>query len=310
MNPNDQANQLRRLVQDVSRLAAARPVRPWLLLLVGGKGGVGTTTLAVNLAVALAQRGKRTVLADADPHGGNVALACGLAERHNLADVIAGRRKLIEVLQPGPGGIQVAAGAWGLDFQAEGASVHGYAWIDQLPQLGPQADVVLIDGGNAVSQTVDRLQQVADLALVVTTPETATIVNAYARIKVLAKGNPRLPLQCWVNHCADAKTARQVLDRILQASIRFLSLRPQLAGHLPFDAALRGGLTAQSPLVLAQPRSPVARQIQRLAEELTTTFVDHRPSLLIQTTLAGTEPAVSQPKQPCAISGEIGEPGA
>jgi flagellar biosynthesis protein FlhG len=302
MNPNDQANQLRRLVQDVSRLAAARPVCPRLLLLVGGKGGVGTTTLAVNLAVALAQCGKRTVLADADPHGGNVALACGLDEQRNLADVIAGRRRLVEVLQPGPGGIHVAAGAWGLDFQAEGASPHGHAWIDQLPELAPQADVVLLDGGNAPSRTVDRLQQLADLALVVTTPETAAIVNAYARMKVLAQGNSRLPLQCWVNHCADAQTARQVLDRILQASIRFLSLRPQLAGHLPYDAGLRGRLTTQLPLVLSQPRSAAARQIQQLAEALATTFVDRRPALLIQARLPGPQPAVSANQATCDSS--------
>src|SRR3989304_8316814 len=111
---HDQANDLRRLVRESRTPASApAPLRPTLLVVAGGKGGVGTTTLAVNLAVALAQRGRRTVLVDADPDTADAAILCRLPEHHTVADVLAPRRAPAEALQPVPGGRRVLPRARG-----------------------------------------------------------------------------------------------------------------------------------------------------------------------------------------------------
>ncbi|MDZ7616827.1 MAG: P-loop NTPase, partial [Patescibacteria group bacterium] len=103
----DQANPLRQLM-----LASAQPgpspgLRPRLVVVAGGRSGVGTTTMALNLAVAMAQRGTRAALIDADSSSGDVAMLCRLDDAHSLADVLAGRATVAEALQPGPGGILV-----------------------------------------------------------------------------------------------------------------------------------------------------------------------------------------------------------
>ena len=109
----DQATELRKLVSQADRDPADEAGRvPRLLVLSGGKGGVGVTTLAVNLSVALSRRGNRVVLVDADLYRADVATLCGLEERGNVADVLSARRDIHEVLQRGPAGIQVVPGLW------------------------------------------------------------------------------------------------------------------------------------------------------------------------------------------------------
>ena len=117
---HDQANRLRQLVRNCT--VADSPggnARPVLVVVTSGKGGAGTTTTAVNLAVASAQTGWRTVLVDADCRGGDAAILCGIQERYTLADVQAGRRTVREALQPAPGGVQLLPGAWGLEQQRQ-----------------------------------------------------------------------------------------------------------------------------------------------------------------------------------------------
>ena len=93
------------------KTAAAGPP-PRLMVLVGGKGGVGVTTLAVNLSVGLAEQGARVVVVDADLYRSDVAVLCGIAERATVEDVLIARRDVHEVLQRGPAGIQIVPGLW------------------------------------------------------------------------------------------------------------------------------------------------------------------------------------------------------
>ncbi len=110
----DQAHDLRRLAIERSRpMTADSTARPTLLAVTGGKGGVGTTTIAINLATALAAAGKRPLLVDADPRGGDAALWCDIQERYTLADLLAGRRTWAEVIEPAAGGVRLVAGLGG-----------------------------------------------------------------------------------------------------------------------------------------------------------------------------------------------------
>jgi flagellar biosynthesis protein FlhG len=189
---------------------------------------------------------------------------------------------------PGPAGLFVAAGAWGLDLQAESAPGVGYQWIKQLRALGDRADFVLLDGGTGVSRTTQRLLQAVDLALLVTTPDAAALANTAALLKIVAEGNPRLRVQCLVNRATEAETARQTLERIVRANFRSLGVRPQLAGHIPNEPFLQATHYGELPLLLAHPECDAAKQLRHLAAQISVELLERRPPQVFHTRLSGS----------------------
>lgn len=277
----DQAKDLRRLVRECFTQDTAAPGRrPRLIVVTGGKGGVGTTTIAVNLAVALQREGLESLLVDADPHGGNVAFLCGLQERYTLADVLAGRRTVSEVLQTGNGAITVLPGVWGLEKLTDYPPTAGNRLLEQLNTSNTQADLIVLDAGNSAEEMTRRFCQAADLTLAVTTPETPSILDTYAAVKVLA-GNQYSRLICsLINRAPDAEVAKEVHGRLAHASHRFLGISLQDAGYVPADATVAAAAAATEPILVAATECPAAKKIRRLAKTLTAMLADEKASFV------------------------------
>jgi len=264
---SDQATQLRRLVCQVSVAAPApRADRTPVVVLAGGKGGVGTTTIAVSLSAALARQGHRRLLIDASANGSAAATLCRLAGRFTLADVLAGRRRLLDALEPGPAGMRVLAGAWASGEVAPCAPSAPDALVEQLRGVADAADLVVVDGGNSPGRTAGRLWQAADLVLLVTTPELASVMNAYAAVKTLAAGNDLIAIRTLVNLAPSASAADDVHARLALGCRRFLGIPIQPATYVPYDAEVGIASQRAEPFVLAAPRCHASRQIARLAE--------------------------------------------
>jgi flagellar biosynthesis protein FlhG len=181
----DQAHDLRRLATEHCRpKAACMAGRPRLLAVAGGKGGVGATTAAIELAEKLTRAGWRTLLVDADPRGGDVAMRCGVEERYSLADLLAGRRDLADVIESTASGVQVVAGApWADDT---GRSPAACRLIDLLAAAGTHADVVVVDLGNN-GAAVRPVCEAADAIVMVTTSEPAAVLSTFTAIKRLTR---------------------------------------------------------------------------------------------------------------------------
>lgn len=257
---NDQADELRQLVSQRWLASDRKAGGARLLVVAGGKGGVGTTTVAIHLAEALAHRGFCPVLVDADVDGGNTAMLCGIQERYTIADVLVGRKSVQETLEPGPAGIRVLAGAWELGVLADGSATAQHRLLGQLQRLHHRTEVVVVDVGNSWSRWARRFWQAADRVLLVTTSELAAIMDAYASVKILAAGEPGISLELVVNMAADADTAQDVERRLTRACQRFLGLRLGAAGYLPYvapsvsamsDLATVGGLASSASLTQA-----------------------------------------------------------
>ncbi len=260
----DQANDLRQLVR---RASPERPaLRTRLVVVAGGKGGTGTTTLAVNLAAALAAQGRAVALVDADPAGGNVGLLCRIADRDTIADVLAGRCSAEQALQAGPAGLKVLSGGWGAAGLAEWPGGAQDRLIAQLQGLGPRADLAVIDAGNAPTRFAHRFWQSADELLLVTTPELAAVMDAYAAVKLLAHGDRRLPIRVVVNLASDRAVADGVQERLRRACRRFLGVTLGDAGWIPWDPQIGVRAESQELLVSAAPHSPAAARIRGLAK--------------------------------------------
>jgi flagellar biosynthesis protein FlhG len=272
----DQAYDLRRLATRCTRAQSPRRGdRPALIAVTGGKGGVGSTTVALNLAATMARTGKRTLLVDADPRGGHLALLCGIEERHTLADVLAGRRTWQEATYAGPAGIGLIAGRRvRIDVASSATAAHQL--LEQLDRRSLSADLIVVDAGNAPDGIMPGICLHADAVLMVTTTDAASVVGAYAAIKALtrpshqggadfplchdpcglaAPGDWHVRLHVLVNMAPATHVAQTAYNRLARTCRRMLGIEPRSAGHAPTARSLTKsplhtiGLNLQVPLV-------------------------------------------------------------
>jgi flagellar biosynthesis protein FlhG len=237
----------------------------WSLAITSGKGGVGKTSLAVNLALALAKSGRRTCLVDGDLGLANVDVLLNLHPRHSLRDVVTNDMSLEDVVVHGPGGLDVIPAASGVEALANLSAVNRQSLVSRLQQRAVPAGMTILDTGAGLSRTVLALALAADEVAVVTTPEPTALTDAYAMIKVLTQRHPKLPLQLIVNLAEHAAQAREVhghMDRIVQ---RFLRREVPLAGWIPRDACVERAVREQRPLMLYFPYARATEAIQELA---------------------------------------------
>jgi flagellar biosynthesis protein FlhG len=260
----DQAETLRRL----SRSAAAG-AGPKLLVVSGGKPGVGSTTLAINLAVTLASDALRVVLVDADFSRSNIAAQCGIPDSIGIGDVLAGRRSVHEAIQRGPAGLQIIAG-WPAAEPRKAIPDRISPRVQrQFQSLAPHADWVVIDCGHESHGLVSEFWSAAEQILLVTSPDAVAVMDSYSLVKTLLSRQPLSPpLALVVNQAEDESSAADVHRRIDQSCQRFLGVSPEFAAALPSDPAAAAALRVKLPLALQSPPGPLGLAIQQLAQRL------------------------------------------
>lgn len=270
----DQADRLRKLVLEgnLADTPSLHGLGPRVVVVTGGKGGVGTTTLAVNLAVALACDGRRTVLVDADFDSADAASLLHVDDTTNVADVLSGRRNVHEALVRGPAGLQVLPGFWAPGRRIECTPAAQERLLMQLARLGPHADYVVLDTGNRPDRIVERFWQAADRVLLVTTPESVSILDGYAAIKTLAVRRSSLSVYTLVNQAGNSRTAAEAHQRLARACRRFLGMQLCALGFIPADPQVPLASGCRQPLLLEFPQGPAARHIERVAQALIATM--------------------------------------
>ena len=251
--------------------------RASVIAVTSGKGGVGKSNVAVNLAIKLASAGKQVVLLDADLGLANADVLCNVDLPHNLSSVIARKKELHEVMVKVPGGFSLIGGASGLARMADLTDGDRGRIVHALAELEERADIILIDTGAGISPNVLSFTRAADHVLVVTTPEPTAITDAYAVIKVLHRDaagaggdaeSTERRISLLVNQARSPAEARVVHDRIAKVARQFLGVSVYDAGHVLADEAVPTAVRARTPFVLASPNSPATRCIAQLAMRL------------------------------------------
>lgn len=288
---DDQAAVLRGMVAPVqvgaiehaseSGAAAGAPSMP-LVAVASGKGGVGKTTLSVNLCVALAQAGARPVLLDADVGLANADILCGLDPRHRLLRGPGGAApSLADVATPAPGGFLLVPGVSAMQSPASrAADAQGpRAWemIGALPQLSALADVAVIDTPAGIGPDVLAAVAAADVAIVVATPDPASIADAYAVLKIASAlpGGPASTVLV-VNRAASLEEGRRVHARLDAASRRFLGRALWLLGIVREDRWAGKAARGRTPLACLRPKADASRDIAEISEKLGRLCRTHR----------------------------------
>jgi flagellar biosynthesis protein FlhG len=272
----DQADKLRQLVVDAAPCARADAALPPTIVVTGGKGGVGTTTVAINLAAAIARNGRRTVLVDAAPHADAAQLlGIDVARGNCLDDVLAGARSAADALCPGPAGISLLAGQWAAERAPDRSHKSLERLIEHLQSLDPHADALVIDSGSGPSTWTRRLWQKAAMVLLVTTPEDVSVMDTYATIKRGGSVDDDADVRVLVNACHDTATAVDVQSRLAAACRRFLG---RTLGRAPLLPRHVGALDAGNvpPLAWETLDSPFARSVHQLGRFATDVLSHHQ----------------------------------
>ena len=238
-------------VSAIDRTRSSRIARA--IAISSGKGGVGKTNLAVNLAVAFAARGQRVVLLDADLGLANADVLCGITPRATLEDVVSGERTLDEVMVDAPGGFRLIPGASGVSRLADMGQAQRRNVLDQLLALERTTDVLIVDTGAGIGANSMAFAAAAHSILVVSTPEPTAIADAYGAIKTLV---------------AREDEGRAVHARIDRVTRVFLSTSIKYSGSIPLDPALTAAVRRRTPVAVTSPDSPSSRAIRQLARSL------------------------------------------
>lgn len=277
---SDQADGLRELVRARSGTTAladpeppprlpSAPPKARSLVFTSGKGGVGTSNLALNLAVTLGELGQRVVLVDADLGLANLDLLCGLSPAHDLGDVLAGEVSLAEAVTEGPAGVRFLPGAHGMRTLPDVLGDGPARLVAELAGLEAGADLLLIDAGSGLGPGIATLAAAADEVVVVTTPEPTGVADAHATIGRF-KRLPGVRLRVAVNQAASADEAEDVLARLSATSRQFLGAVVTPLGHVRSDPHVPLAVRARRPFVLAYPGSAASRGVRRIARDLLT----------------------------------------
>jgi flagellar biosynthesis protein FlhG len=265
---NQQADGIEQIARP-TRTAGERFSAPFVLF-TGGKGGVGKTTLAANLAVELAREGRRVLLADLDLGLANIDVVLKLAPRNTVEDFLRGGSRLEDCIVSGPAGIDVLPASSGTPEMARPDADRRAELLAGLARVSRRYDVVIGDSGAGIGPDVLAFAAAAQHVLVVTTPEPTALTDAYGLIKALhsfgeERGIEIATPELVLNLVDGAAQADDVAARLRAVCERFLTRSPRLAGWMPRAAAISTSIARQVPFALGSPRSLENQCLRRLS---------------------------------------------
>lgn len=240
------------------------------LAITSGKGGVGKSNVAANLGLALARRGHRILLVDADLGLANQDILFGFEADRNLADVIEGRAALAEVLVEVAHGMRVLPGASGVLAMEQLPHATQVAVARQFAGLADEVDLMIVDTAAGLGDNVIFFCAAADRVLLVTTPEPPALTDAYALVKILRSHRPLETVELLVNQVHGPKEGFAAYEKVNGVVQRFLGQDLGFAGYLVKDPALEQAVRQRRPVLLAHPLSPVGLGFESLAHHVAT----------------------------------------
>ena len=253
-----------------------RAGRGRITAVTSGKGGVGKTFVAANVAAALTRLGERVLVLDADLGLANLDVVLNLYPKITLHDVFTGKAELVDAILPAPGGFSVLLAGSGLVEYSRLTPEVRDQLLGVIQKVAPRYDRILLDTGAGISDVVLYAVSLADEVMVVATPEPTSLTDAYATIKVLAGQQQRRVIKLVVNQTSRLGEGRVIRGQLQQVVDRYVSngtdtpLKLELVGELPTDPSVREAVQRRQLLLEAFPGSAAAKAVLAMAEKLTT----------------------------------------
>lgn len=239
-----------------------------VIAVTSGKGGVGKTNIAINLAVSLSRQGREVVLFDADLGLANVDVALGLKPSSNIEAVIAGDRNLESILVEGPEGIRIVPASSGVTHMTRLCTQQRAGLVRAFSELTVPVDTLIVDTGAGIDAGVLTFSSACESVIVVICDEPSSITDAYALIKVLNRECGVKSFQLLANMVGSEIQGRQLYGKLNRVAEKFLDVHLGYLGAIPRDVYLRKAVQQQCAVVDIYPRSESARALMKIASRI------------------------------------------
>jgi len=216
------------------------------IVVTSGKGGVGKTNIAANLAMIFRRYKKRVLLVDLDLGLANIDILLGIRPEYTLQDVIEGRKQMKDIIMQGPDGIKFVPASSGIEELTSLSEKQMEMLFKGFCDLDEELDIVIVDTGAGISSNVLSFVLASNEILLITTPEPTAITDAYAMIKALSRKRKDLNIKLLVNLAGSREEAELTMKRISSVTLRFLNVNVQYLGYL-----------------LQDPNIPIAARLQK-----------------------------------------------
>lgn len=239
-----------------------------VIAVTSGKGGVGKTNVAANLAVALGSLDKNVMLLDADLGLANVDVLLGLQPRFNLSHVVSGETDLESTILRGPRNIRIVPASSGNRSMIDVSPVSQAAIIQAFADLVDQPDILLVDTAAGITNSVARFVGAAQKAIVVVCDEPAALTDAYALIKVFSRDHGIRRFEIVTNQTRDDLQGRALFNKLQRVTDQYLDVVVKHLGNVPHDEWLRRAVQEQRPVSQAYPNCKAGKAFRKIAGTL------------------------------------------
>lgn len=266
----DQAEKLRMMFQNkIQNNVKPASFSSRIITVTSGKGGVGKTNTTVNLAIQLTKLGKKVVILDADLGLANIELLLGITPKYTLADVINGKKTIEEILTLGPLGIKFISGGSGIQQLISVSDSQLNFFVQNLVKLDKIADIILIDTGAGLSNSVMSFVKAVNEIIIVTTPEPTSITDAYSLIKVLKSDGSEIPkINIIINRVDDDNEGNEVFEKLCKVSTKFLQINLENLGYIQYDPYLVKAVKRQQPVMILYPKAISTKAFENIGSKL------------------------------------------
>ena len=269
----DQAEKLRSMVksqEETVKEPAKRLAR--VITVTSGKGGVGKSSLAINLALQFRKKGKSVIIFDADFGLANIEVMFGAIPKYNLADMIFRGKGFKDIIVEGPEGIGFISGGSGINGLGNMNREQVQYLVYKLKELEMLADIIIIDTGAGISDSVLEFVAASGEVVLVTTPEPTSITDSYALLKAL---NAResfdaeiCKIKVVANRVLNYEEGKNLFSKLEVVVSKFLKINLAFLGVIPMDMNMSKAIMQQKPISIAYPNSAGAKSVERIADGL------------------------------------------
>ncbi len=266
----DQAESLRRKIMEKfgkEPMKEEETVKSGLVKIyavVSGKGGVGKTNISVNLSIAMAKKGKKVLLLDADIGMTNADIIMGLHYEYDLFDYLEGRAELKDIIYEGPMGIKAISGGSGLLEMETLSEENQEKLIEELIDLGG-FDVMIIDNGAGISKETLSFMTFAHEVILVTTPEPTALTDAYRVLKTLSHYGLKSSVKLIVNKVSSKEAGDEAYEKLFATCSNFLHIELENCGYIFDDIRLEKAIMNQEPVLISYPQALSSSNIEQIA---------------------------------------------